>query len=68
MVDFDVILGMDWLHDSAASIDCRTRIVKFNFPNEPVLEWKGENSIPRGHIISCLKACKMISKGVYTIF
>ena len=42
MADFDVILGMDWLHDRFASIDCRTRIVKFNFPNEPLLEWKGE--------------------------
>ena len=24
---------------------------------------EGGNSIPRGHIISCLKACKIISKG-----
>ncbi|XP_049356909.1 uncharacterized protein LOC125821531 [Solanum verrucosum] len=24
MLDFDVILGMDWLHDFYASIDCRT--------------------------------------------
>ena len=63
MVDFDVILGMDWLHDCFASINCRTKIVKFNFPNEPVLELKVVNFIPRGRIISCLKACKMISKG-----
>jgi len=29
MVDFDVIFGMDWLNACYASIDCRTRIVKF---------------------------------------
>ena len=29
MVDFDVILGMDWLHACYASIDCKTRVVKF---------------------------------------
>ena len=53
MVDFDVILGMDWLHACFPSIDCRTRVVKFNFPNKPVLKWKGVNSIPRGPIVLC---------------
>ena len=38
MLDFDVILGMDWLHAWFALIDCRTRVVKFQFPNEPILE------------------------------
>ena len=65
MVDFDVILGMDWLHACFASIDCRTRVLKFKFPNEPVLELKGGKSTVRGQIISCILAYKMISKGFH---
>ena len=63
MVDFDVILGMDWLHSCYASVDCRTRIVRFQFPDEPILEWKGSSLAPMGRFISYLKARKMISKG-----
>ena len=37
--------------------------MKLNFPNEPLVVWKGRNSIPRGCIISCVKVCKMIYKG-----
>ena len=63
MVILDVILGIDQLHAFFASIGCRTRVVKSNFSNETVLEWKWGSSILRGHIISCLKVCKNISKG-----
>ena len=62
MVDFDVILGMGWLHSCYASVDCRTRIVRFQFPDEPILEWKGSSLAPMGRFISYLKARKMISK------
>ena len=54
MLDFYIIFGMDWLHACFSSIDCRTRVVRFNFPNEPVVEWKKGNSIPRGHIMYCM--------------
>ena len=42
MVDFDVILGMDWFRAFFVSIDCRTRVIMFKFPNEPIVEWKKE--------------------------
>ena len=41
MFSFDVILGMDWLYGFLLSIDFQTIVVKFNFPNELILEWKG---------------------------
>ena len=33
MVDFDVILGMDWLNACYASIDYRNQVFKFQIPN-----------------------------------
>ncbi|KAH0688918.1 hypothetical protein KY289_016276 [Solanum tuberosum] len=63
MVDFDVILGMDWLHACYASIDYRTRVVRFQIPNEPVIEWSNSSAVPKGRFISYLKARKLVSKG-----
>ena len=47
MVDFDIILGMDWLHAYYASIDYRTRRVRFQLPNEPFLEWESHDVVVR---------------------
>ena len=41
MVDFFVILGMNLLHACFVSINCKTRVVKFQFPHELIFEWKG---------------------------
>lgn len=63
MVDFDVIFRVDWLHACLSLIDCSIRVVKFKFLNEPVLKFNGGKSINRGPITSCVKACKIMSKG-----
>ncbi|XP_070002270.1 uncharacterized protein [Nicotiana sylvestris] len=47
MVDFDVIMGMNWLYKCYAILDCRAKVVKFEFPNEPIREWKGNIAEPR---------------------
>ncbi|XP_070056956.1 uncharacterized protein [Nicotiana tomentosiformis] len=63
MVDFNVLIGMDWLYSCLAKHDCRTRTVRFIFPNESVIEWKGDDVVPKGRFISYLKATTMINKG-----
>ena len=42
MLDFDIILGMDWLHACFASIDCKTRVVSLTFQMNLLLSGKGE--------------------------
>ncbi|XP_070031696.1 uncharacterized protein [Nicotiana tomentosiformis] len=63
MMDFDAIMGMDWLSACYATVDCRAKAARFHFPGEAVLEWVGNTATPRGKFISYLKARKMIAKG-----
>ncbi|XP_075087713.1 uncharacterized protein LOC142169710 [Nicotiana tabacum] len=63
MVDFNVIMGMDWLSSCYAILDCRAKLIRFQFPNEEVLEWKGISASLVGKFISYLKAQRMIAKG-----
>ena len=45
ILEFNIILVMDWLHSCYSSINCITRAVKFQFPNKPTLECKGKERI-----------------------
>ncbi|XP_070010240.1 uncharacterized protein [Nicotiana sylvestris] len=63
MVDFDVRIGIDWLYSCFAKLDCWTRTIRLEFPNEPVIEWKRDTVVTRGRFISYLKAAMMIKKG-----
>ncbi|WMV19661.1 hypothetical protein MTR67_013046 [Solanum verrucosum] len=47
MINFDVIMGMDWLASCYANVECWTKIVKFHFPGEAVSEWKGDTTTPK---------------------
>ncbi|XP_070056965.1 uncharacterized protein [Nicotiana tomentosiformis] len=51
------------LYSFFAKIDYRTRTVRFEYPNEPVIEMKGDDVVPNGRFISYLKDTKMINKG-----
>ena len=64
MHDFDVIIGMDWLQRCYTCMDCRSRVVRFHFPNEEDLVWEGYNLSRPNPLISRLKANKMMSKGL----
>ena len=65
--DFDVILGIGWLAENHAIIDCRSREVIFRPPNEQSFKFKGVDSRSTPRIISTLKARKIIGHGAWAL-
>ncbi|XP_070677827.1 uncharacterized protein [Malus domestica] len=63
IVDFDVILGADWLHHNRAHIDCYGKSVTFYRPGLPEVTFEGERSGVRHGVISAIRARKLLSKG-----
>ena len=57
MVDFDLILRMDWLHACYVSIKCRTRAIKFQIPNK---QWNSSSIVPKGCFICTLRQESLI--------
>ncbi|KAL0546479.1 hypothetical protein IC582_016389 [Cucumis melo] len=67
MLDFDVILGMDWLAANDASIDCSRKEVTFNPPSMASFKFKGEGSRSLPQVISAIRASKLLSQGTWGI-
>ncbi|KAA0060217.1 ty3-gypsy retrotransposon protein [Cucumis melo var. makuwa] len=67
MLDFDVILGMDWLAANHASIDCSRKEVAFNPPSMASFKCKGEGSRSLPKVISAMRASKLLSQGTWSI-
>ncbi|KAL0551554.1 hypothetical protein IC582_010643 [Cucumis melo] len=67
MLDFDVILSMDWLTANHASIDCSRKEVAFNPPSMASFKFKAEGSRLLPKVISAMRASKLLSQGTWSI-
>ena len=51
VLEFDIILGMDWLARHYASLDYREKVVLFRIPNADEFHFRGDKaSMPQSHI------------------
>ena len=61
--EFDVILGMDWLSQHRAIVDCRMKRVTLRTPNDDEVMFIGERSNHLSNVISAAIARKWVRKG-----
>ncbi|XP_068331552.1 uncharacterized protein [Pyrus communis] len=63
IVDFDVILGTDWLHYNRANIDCYKKTIIFHRLGLLEVTFVGECSGVRHCVISAMRAKMLLTKG-----
>src|SRR5262249_2381537 len=63
VLDFDVILGMDWLAINNATIDCFKKCIIFRPEERPEFVFQGDRSEVPTNLISVVKARKLLGKG-----
>ncbi|GKB29888.1 retrotransposon protein, putative, ty3-gypsy subclass, partial [Tanacetum coccineum] len=63
MLDFDVILGMDWLASHRATIDCYARTVIFERFAQPEFVYHGSSPLKSVSSLSAYEARTLISHG-----
>ena len=62
VIDFEVILGLDWLAQYYASLDFREKIVIFEIPNNDEFRFRGDKSSMPQNLISAITARKMFRR------
>ncbi|XP_070050504.1 uncharacterized protein [Nicotiana tomentosiformis] len=63
MIDFDVILGMDWLSPYHVILDYHAKTVTLAMPWLSWLEWRDTLDYIPNRVVSFLKAQRMVEKG-----
>ncbi|XP_070045078.1 uncharacterized protein [Nicotiana tomentosiformis] len=63
MVDFDVILCMDWLSPYHAILYCHAKTVTLALPGLPLFEWRGTPGHSTSRVIFYMKARCMVENG-----
>ncbi|XP_070020067.1 uncharacterized protein [Nicotiana sylvestris] len=66
MVDFDIILCMDWLSPHYAILDGHAKTVTLAMLGIPQLEWRGTVNYTLNKVIYFLKAQRMVENGCNT--
>ncbi|KAH0695075.1 hypothetical protein KY285_022172 [Solanum tuberosum] len=55
-------------HKSTMADLVETQVIKFQFPNEPVIEWSSSSAVPKGRFILYLKARNVSTWGAPVLF
>ena len=63
IMEFDVILRIDWLSQHYAVVDCQSKEVIFRIPDEEEFKFMGDKSSVPQNLISAITARKMLRKG-----
>ncbi|XP_070039280.1 uncharacterized protein [Nicotiana tomentosiformis] len=63
MINFEVILGMDWLSPYHDILYCHAKTITLAMQELPRLQWKGSSVSTASQVISFLKARHMVEKG-----
>src|SRR5262249_28298306 len=63
MLNFDVILGMDWLSKNYATIDCYKKCIVFKLLGEDEFVFQGDRSEIPTNLISVVRVGKLLRKG-----